>query len=110
MPLNSEAEQGLLGIVDRIVFHKPVLNRRVNTVARNGEAFTIGADLEDVVIKRVRAVKVRGLTQFVSIRIAEPADMVQTRITGQTDRFDVRGYLRVRDAVREFLDQREAVV
>ena len=65
MPLNSEAEQRLLRVVDRVVFHKPVLNRRVNTVARYCEPFTIAADLKYVVIKRVRAVEVSRLTPFV---------------------------------------------
>src|SRR5215831_1147958 len=110
MPLNSEAEQGLLRVVVRVVFHKPVLHRRVNAVARYREFFTIVADLKYVVIKRVRAVEVSGLTQCVGVRVPETLNMVQTRITRQTDRFNVRGNLRVRDAIRESLDQRETVI
>src|SRR5262249_21955789 len=105
MPLNSEAEQRLLRVVDRVVFHKAVLNRRLNTVARYCESFTIIADFKYVVIKRVRAVEVSGLTQCVGVRVPETLNMVQTRITRQTDRFNVRGNLRVRDAIREFLHQ-----
>src|SRR5215510_14593395 len=110
MPLNSEAEQGLLWVVVRVVFHKPVLHRRVNTVARYCKSFTIVADLKYVVIKRIRAVEVSGLTQRVRVRIPETLNVVQTRITRQTDGFNIRRNLRVRDAVREFLDQRKAVI
>src|SRR5262245_49662285 len=69
MSLNSEAEQRLLRVVDRVVFHKPVLNRRVNTVARYCEPFTIIADLKYVVIKCIRAVEVSRLTPFVGVRV-----------------------------------------
>jgi len=69
MPLNSEAEQRLLRVVDRVVFHKPVLNRRVNTVAPYCESFTIVSDLKYVVIKRVRAVEVSRLTPFVGVPV-----------------------------------------
>ena len=67
MLLNSEAEQRLLRVVDRVVFHKPVLNRRVNAIARYCESFTIVADFKYVVIKRVRAVEVSRLTPFVGV-------------------------------------------
>src|SRR5215831_6599946 len=103
MPLNSEAEQGSLRVVVRVVFHKPVLHRRVNAVARYCESFTIVADLKHVVIKRIRAVEVSGLTQRVRVWIPETLNVVQTRITCQTDGFNIRRSLRVRDAVREFL-------
>jgi hypothetical protein len=69
MPLNSEAEQRLLRVVDRVVFHKPALNRRVNTVARYCEPFSIVADLKYVVMKRAWAVKVSRLTPFVGVRV-----------------------------------------
>ena len=77
MPLNSEAEQRLLRVVVRVVFHKPVLYRRVNAIARYCEPFTIIADFKYVVIKRVRAVEVSGLTQCVGVQ--GPIDHVVVR-------------------------------
>jgi hypothetical protein len=100
MPFDLETEQFLLGVVDRIVFQKSVLHRRVNPIARDGEGFSIGAYVEHVIIECVRAVEISRLPQFVSVRITEACDILQPMIAFEADRFDVRGYLRVRNAIR----------
>src|SRR5215813_15539873 len=80
VPVDLETEQFLFGVVDRIVFHKPVLDSRVNPITRYGESFSISAYVEHVVIECVRAVEIRWLTQFVSLGITEARDILQTMI------------------------------
>ena len=74
-PTDLEAEQCLLRIIDRVVFHKPVLHRRVNAVTRDGKGFAIRADVKHVVVECVRAVEVSRLAQRICRRIAEARDI-----------------------------------
>ena len=81
-----ETKQCALRIVDRVVFNKPVLHSRVNTVTRDRKNFPVRAYIEHVVIECVRAVEVNRLAQGVRIWIAETPHIAQTRIAGKTDR------------------------
>ena len=102
-PADLETEQYPLRIVDRVVFHKPVLNSRVNAIARNGEGLPIRADVEHIVVERVGAVEVGGLAQRVCLRIAEARDIAQSRIAGQADGFEFPPRFCVGNAVGELL-------
>jgi hypothetical protein len=54
MPFDLEAEQFSLRVVDRIVFHKPVLHSRIDAVARDSESFPVGAYIQHVVVECLR--------------------------------------------------------
>ena len=110
MPFDLEAEQFSLRVIDRIVFHKSVLHSRVDTVARDGQSFSIGAYIEHVVVKCVGAIKVSWLVQAVCMRITEARDILQPMIACEADGFEVLGDLSIGNAVREFLYQGEAMV
>ena len=103
MPFDLEAEQFSLRIVDRLVFHKPVLHSRIDAVARDSESFSIGAYIQHVVVECVRAVKVSWLAQPVCVRITGAPDILQPMITCEADGFEVLGDLSAGNAVREFL-------
>ena len=110
MPFDLEAEQFSFRVVERIVFHKPVLHSRVDAVARDGENFSIGTYIEHVIVECVRAIKVSWLAQPVCMWITEAPDVLQPMIASEADGFEVLGDLSVGNAVREFLYQREAMV
>src|SRR4029077_8520992 len=110
MPFDLETEQFLFRVVDRIVFHKPVLHSRVDAIARDGEGFSITPYIEHVGVEGVRAVKVACLAQPVCLWITEAPDILQPMITCEADGFEVLRDLSVGNAVREFLYQREAMV
>ena len=109
-PTDLEAEQCLLRITDRVVFHKPVLHSRVNAVTRDGKGFPIRTDVQHVVVERVRAVEVSRLAQRVRRRIAEARDIVQTRITGKTNGLDSFDNFCTGNAVGQLFRKRKAVV
>ena len=110
MPFDLEAEQFSFRIVDRLIFHKPVLHSRIDAVARDGEGFSIGAYVEHVVVECVRTVKVSWLSQPVCVWVTRAPDILQPMITCEADGFEVVGDLSVGNAVREFLYQGEAMV
>jgi hypothetical protein len=58
--VDLEAEQHLLRAIDRVGFLETVLNSRVNAIARNGQVLPIRADVEHVIVERIRAVEVFG--------------------------------------------------
>src|SRR4030095_12588038 len=80
MPLDLKAEQRPLLVVNRVIFHKPVLHSRVNAVARDGECFTVVTYVEHIVVECIRAVEVSWLSQRIGLDITETPDLMQARI------------------------------
>src|SRR5436190_4419017 len=109
-PADLETEQYLLRIIDRVIFHKPVLHSRVNSITGDRKCFPIRTDIKHIVVECVRAIEVSRLAQRVRRRIAEARDIVQPRIARKTDGLDSRDAFCIGNAVGELFHKRKAVV